>query len=104
MYNLFKLSLILLIGLIYTSCGNEVDCSRSAAAQLQSESSGLQTALIVYQNNPTIQTCEAYGRALDKYIKAVKPFRDCTQNAADLASFDQAIVEIEKARTELECM
>ena len=104
MKNLFFLALVA-ISMSFASCGDDVDCNDEAAfqAEIETELDALITTAFAYAFNPTdSDLCNDYKDAINAYIKAIEPYRDCF-SGAEKEEFDTDLAETEAALDDLDC-
>lgn len=89
----------------FSSCGDDVDCSGANFEQeLESELNAVISASVAYVLDPTDSgACNAYKDAIEKYIDALKPYRDCASNAQEEAEFDASLEEAEQELNDVDC-
>jgi hypothetical protein len=92
---------VLLIGLFLISCGddNSVICGTtfSLSTEIQAELDAFTNAAILYVGNPTSDNCNAYRNAAQDYLDAIESYRDCADDAGQLAEFNQSLLEAQES-------
>ncbi len=92
-------------GISLISCGSDsIDCNDDVFFSRFNESiDELNIATQQYAADPTKSNCEAYVKALDKYIDEISPLRDCAREVNQLTEFDNAIRQVQEAIDDIEC-
>jgi hypothetical protein len=95
---------ILALSMSFTSCGSDVDCQDEASfyASIEIEVDAFLDAALTFAFDPTSENCNAYKDAINAYVKALKPYRDCL-SGSDRDEFDATIAESEQSADDLEC-
>lgn len=89
------------------SCSKKSDtdvCSTNWTVALANQSNSLYTTALAYASSPTPTTCNAYKTAINSYISALEPYKNCTtMTGADKTAFDNALTSTKASLQLLTC-
>lgn len=104
------LAMMFLAFTVFVSCGKDDEpnepgiCSTAWAVGIEDEATAFSVALQAYASNPSTENCEAYKVAIQAYIDALKPYRDCaTLTGQQRADWEAALAEAEASIDDIEC-
>lgn len=79
-------------------------CNTAWTVAVESEAEDLSLAAQAYASDPNFENCAAYKVALQAYVNALKPYRDCTTlSSQQRAELEAAIAEAEAGIDDIEC-
>jgi hypothetical protein len=79
-------------------------CTTNYYTQLADKVSAVYTTMVAYSTTNNATTCNAYKSALNSYITALEPYKNCTtMSAADKTSFNDALASTKASLLLLTC-
>jgi len=104
---------LLVFSMVAASCGsddddgnnNNITCDQTfnINAELSDEINAFTNAAITYGNDPTPENCQAYKASAQDYLEALESLRNCAEQIGELASFNEALADLEEAIDGITC-